>query len=86
MGTLNCRRPVSLFSVAIALSGIVGAVLSTTIALDKDQKITQDIIQTTYGNYFQTLTLWAVVMIIVALISSVVIKKMLVLANEQVEQ
>jgi dipeptide/tripeptide permease len=68
---------VSLFSVAIALSGIVGAVFSTSIALEKDQKITQDIVQSVYGGYFGTLTIWAVVMVVVAQLSSVVIGKIL---------
>jgi dipeptide/tripeptide permease len=68
---------VSLFSVSIALSGVVGAVFSTSIALDKDQKITQEIVQNVYGGYFSTLTIWAVVMVGVALISSAIIRKML---------
>jgi amino acid/peptide:H+ symporter len=68
---------VSLFSVSIALSGIVGAVISTSIALEKDQKITQEIAQTVYGSYFSTLTIWAVIMVGVALISTVIIRKML---------
>jgi amino acid/peptide:H+ symporter len=68
---------VSLFSVSIALSGIVGAVFSTAIALEKDQKITQEIVQNVYGAYFSTLTIWAVVMVGVALLASVIIRKML---------
>lgn len=68
---------VSLFSVAVALSGIVGAVISTAIALEKDQKISQEIVQNVYGGYFSTLTIWAVVMAAVALLSSVLIKRML---------
>lgn len=72
---------VSLFSVAIALSGIVGAVFSTSIALKKDQAITQEVVQSVYGGYFSTLTLWAVVMVVVALVSSFVIKKMLAAAS-----
>lgn len=72
---------VSLFSVAIALSGIVGAVFSTAIALEKDQEVTQEIVKTVYGGYFSTLTIWAVVMVVVALFSSVVIRKMLAAGN-----
>ena len=68
---------VSLFSVSIALSGIIGAVFSTSIALDKDQQITQEIVKRVYGGYFSTLTIWAVVMVVVALLSSVAIRKML---------
>ncbi|MDN2481543.1 peptide MFS transporter [Vibrio agarivorans] len=74
---------VSLFSVAIALSGIVGAVFSTSIALEKGQEITQEIVQTVYGEYFQLLTVLAVVMVGVALGSSWVIKKMLTAAKQQ---
>lgn len=73
---------VSLFSVSIALSGIVGAVFSTSIALEKGQKITQEIVQNIYGGYFATLTFWAVVMVGVALLSSLLIKKMLAEANK----
>ncbi|KJR39860.1 major facilitator superfamily transporter [Vibrio navarrensis] len=68
---------VSLFSVAIALSGIVGAVFSTSIALEKGQAITQEIVHTVYGDYFQLLTVLAVVMVGVALGASLVIRKML---------
>ncbi|MGF1703977.1 MFS transporter [Photobacterium makurazakiensis] len=68
---------VSLFSVAIALSGIVGAVFSTSIALEKGQEITQEIVQSVYGDYFSTLTTLAVVMVVVALLASRVITKML---------
>lgn len=73
---------VSLFSVAIALSGIVGAVFSTAIALEKDQQITQEIVQNVYGSYFSTLTTWAVVMVGLALLSSVAIRKMLAVSKE----
>lgn len=72
---------VSLFSVSLALSGIVGAVISTSIALKKDQIITQEIVQTVYGGYFSTLTIWAVVMVGVALLSSLAIRKMIASAN-----
>lgn len=68
---------VSLFSVAIALSGIIGAVLSTSIALKKDEVITQEIVRNSYGSYFGTLTLWAIIMVVVALISSIAIQKMI---------
>lgn len=73
---------VSLFSVSIALSGIVGAVFSTSIALKEDQKITQEIVRSVYGSYFSMLTIWAVVMVGVALMSSLVIHKMLALAKD----
>lgn len=73
---------VSLFSVAIALSGIVGAVLSTSIAMEKGQKITQEFVQTVYGDYFQLLTLLAVVMVVIALVASKVIKGMLAKSRE----
>jgi len=71
---------VSLFSVSVALSGIVGAVFSTSIALEKDQQITQEIVQRVYGAYFSTLTIWAVVMVAVALLASMVIRQMLATA------
>ena len=73
---------VSLFSVAIALSGIVGAVFSTSIALEKGQEITQEIVQTVYGDYFSMLTMLAVVMVAVALLASRVIRKMLKSSEE----
>lgn len=73
---------VSLFSVSIALSGIVGAVFSTSIAFEKDQIVTQELIQNVYGGYFSTLTLWAVVMVGVALLSSYAIRKMLTTASK----
>ena len=73
---------VSLFSVAIALSGIVGAVFSTSIAMEKGQKISQEFVQTVYGDYFLLLTQLAVVMVIVALVASKVIKVMLAKSRE----
>jgi len=73
---------VSLFSVAIALSGIVGAVFSTSIALEKGQEITQEIVQTVYGDYFQLLTVLAVVMVGIAMGASFVIRKMLEAAKK----
>ncbi len=72
---------VSLFSVSLALSGILGAVFSTSIALEKDQVITQEIVQKVYGGYFSTLTLWAVVMVVVALVASLMIRKMIAAAK-----
>ncbi|MBE7214200.1 oligopeptide:H+ symporter [Shewanella benthica] len=68
---------VSLFSVAMALSGVVGAVISTTIAVEKGQEITQDLVQNLYGDYFLLLTIMAVVMVGVAFAASRLIKKMI---------
>ena len=68
---------VSLKSVAISLSGIIGAVLSTKISLEKGQKITQEIVQNIYGDYFFTLTIWAIVMVFIALIASKLIQKLI---------
>ncbi|WP_114767002.1 peptide MFS transporter [Vibrio rhodolitus] len=68
---------VSLFYIAMALSGIIGAVFSTSIALEKGQAITQEVVQTVYGNYFQMLTVLAVVMVAIAFVSSFIIRKML---------
>ncbi len=73
---------VSLFSVAMALSGIVGAVFSTSIALEKGQEITQEIVQTVYGDYFSLLTMLAVVMVAIAFMASFVIRKMLEKSDE----
>jgi len=73
---------VSLFSVAIAMSGIVGAVFSTSIAMEKGQEITQEIVQTVYGDYFSLLTGLAVVMVVVAFMASIVIRKMLEKSKE----
>ena len=77
---------VSLFSVAIALSGIVGAVFSTSIALEKGQEITQEIVQTVYGDYFSLLTMLAVVMVAIALLASRMIRVMLKKAEDDQEQ
>lgn len=74
---------VSLFSVSVALSGIIGAVFSTAIALKKDQTITQEIVQNIYGSYFGKLTFWAVIMVLVALLASVIIRKMLATAESR---
>ncbi len=68
---------VSLFSVAIAMSGIVGAVFSTSIAMEKGQEITQEIVQNVYGDYFYMLTILAVVMVGIAFAASIAIRKML---------
>ncbi|CAM3214751.1 peptide MFS transporter [Moritella viscosa] len=73
---------VSLFSVAIAMSGIVGAVFSTSIAMEKGQEITQEVVKTVYGDYFSLLTGLAVVMVFVAFLASFVIRKMLEKSKE----
>ena len=72
---------VSLFSVAMALSGIVGAVISGAIAMEKGQEVTQQFVQTVYGDYFGMLTIAAVAMVAVALGASVMIRKMLAKAD-----
>ncbi len=72
---------VSLFMVAMALSGIVAAVFSTSIALEKGVELTQEIAINTYGNFFMMLTFLAIAMVVVAFISSFVIKKMLKAAD-----
>ena len=73
---------VSLFSVAIALSGIVGAVISGNIALAEGQEISQQFVNQTYGDFYMLLTQLAVVMVLVALGASVVIRKMLAKSEE----
>ncbi|MGF1751731.1 MULTISPECIES: peptide MFS transporter [Vibrio] len=77
---------VSLFSVAIALSGIVGAVFSTSIAAEKGQEITQEFVQQVYGGYFSLLTVLAVVMVLVAFLASIAIRKMLAAAEQSKPQ
>ncbi|MCG9624155.1 peptide MFS transporter [Vibrio mediterranei] len=77
---------VSLFSVAIALSGIVGAVFSTSIAAEKGQEITQEFVKTVYGDYFSLLTILAVVMVAVAFTASIAIRKMLAAADKHQPQ
>ncbi|MFV0573895.1 MAG: peptide MFS transporter [Vibrio sp.] len=73
---------VSLYSVAMALSGILGAVFSTSIALDKGQALTATFVHDTYGHYFELLTELAVVMVAVAFVSSFIIKKILQKADK----
>lgn len=68
---------VSMFSVAMALSGIIGAVLSTSIAIKDGQTLNQAMITDVYGGFFGTLTIAAVGMVAVALGCSWLIKKML---------
>ena len=69
---------VSLFSVSMALSGVIGAVISTSIAVEKGVVVTQEIVSNLYGDYFQMLTIMAVVMVGIALLASKLIKKMLI--------
>lgn len=68
--------------VAMAFSGIVGAVLSTHIALDKGAKLTQAIAVESYGSFFMALTVFALLLTVVAFVSSRVIRKMLNAADE----
>ncbi|WP_375750556.1 MFS transporter [Vibrio sp. HN007] len=77
---------VSLYSVAVALSGIIGAVFSTSIAMDKDQVMTQKIVHDVYGNYFSLLTIMALVMVVVALVCSGIIRRMLSKADMEEHQ
>ena len=58
------------------------AAFSTSIALEKGQTITQDIVQNVYGDYFQLLTVLAVVMVAIAMAASLIIRKMLDAAKE----
>ncbi|PNK60971.1 peptide MFS transporter [Psychrobacter sp. FDAARGOS_221] len=73
---------VSLFMVAMAVSGIIGAVFSTSIALEKGTQVTQAIAVENYGSFFMTLTLFALGITVVAFVSSHIIKKMLHAADE----
>lgn len=73
---------VSLFTLAMALAGIIGAVFSTNIALEKGQELTQELAKSLYGDYYMLLTILAVVMVVVAFIASFIISKMLKAADE----
>ncbi len=77
---------VSLFYIAMALSGIIGAVFSTSIALEKGQQLTQEVVQTVYGDYFYMLTILALVMVVIAFISSFIVRKMLESAERQEQE
>ncbi|MDC5706610.1 MFS transporter [Vibrio europaeus] len=68
---------VSLFSVAISLSGILGAVLSTSVALKAEQSITKEFVRNTYGDYFQMLTIAAIGMIVISAIANILVNKLL---------
>ena len=76
---------IGLRSVALSLSGILAAVISTKIALPKDQVLTPEIIEGVYANYFYNLAALAVVMAFVTLLLSKVIAK-LVRRGEELEQ
>ncbi len=73
---------VSLFYIAMALSGIIGAVISGTIAMEKGQEVTRQFVQTVYGDYFSLLTIAAALMVAIALAASVVVRKMLSAADK----
>ncbi len=68
---------VSMFYIAIAVAGIIGAVFSTNIALEKGQAVTQEIVRNVYGHYFLLLTILAVVMVPISLLVSAIVRKML---------
>ncbi|TKB50124.1 peptide MFS transporter [Ferrimonas aestuarii] len=68
---------VSLFSVATALAGVVGAVFSTGIALEPGQQLTQSLAQSLYGNYFGAFTIAAIALVAVAFAASKLITKMM---------
>ena len=76
---------IGLRSVALSLSGILAAVISTRIALPKDQVLTPEIIEGVYASYFYNLALMAVVMAFVTLLLSRVIGK-LIARGEAIEQ
>ncbi len=68
---------IGLRSVTLSLSGILAAVISTKIALPKDQVLTPEIIEGVYTGYFTNLALFAVVMAIVTLLLSKLIGKLI---------
>ena len=76
---------VGLRSVALSLSGIFAAVISTKIALPKDIELTTDVIDTVYTGYFVNLAIAAVVMFFVTLLLSKFIKH-LIAKGEAIEQ
>lgn len=76
---------IGLRSVALSLSGILAAVISTKIALPKDVELTQDIIESVYASYFFNLAVLAVVMAFVTLALSKVINK-LIRKGEELEK
>ena len=72
---------VGLRSVAISLSGILAAVISTRIALPRDQVLTPDLVQSVYADYFFGLGMMAAVMVVITLLLSRVIGKMVARGN-----
>ncbi|KLV03814.1 MFS transporter [Photobacterium aquae] len=76
---------IGLRSVALSLSGILAAVISTRIALPKDQVLTPEIIEGVYASYFFNLAILAVVMAVITLALSKVIAK-LVSKGEELER
>lgn len=68
---------VSMNMVAMSLSGMLGAIFSTSIALEKGQELTQEFAVQTYGGFFGTLTVLAIVISVVAFGFSFLIKKWL---------
>ncbi|MGR5152418.1 peptide MFS transporter [Photobacterium swingsii] len=76
---------IGLRSVALSLSGILAAVISTKIALPKDQVLTPEIIEGVYASYFYNLAILAIVMAVVTLGLSKVIAK-LISKGEELER
>ncbi|MBS9777413.1 MAG: MFS transporter [Gammaproteobacteria bacterium] len=72
---------VSMFMVAMALSGIIGAVISKSIALEKGAELTHDVVVNTYGGFFQMLTIAAIALVFITFICSFIITKMLKAAD-----
>ena len=72
---------VGLRSVAISLSGILAAVISTRIALPRNQELTQELVQSVYADYFFGLGMMAAVMVVITLMLSRVIGKMVAKGN-----
>lgn len=73
---------VSMNMVATSLGGMLAAVFSTQVALEKGQKLTQDFAMNTYGDFFMLLTVLAIGMAVVAFFGSFAIKKMLKSAED----
>ncbi len=73
---------VSLFMMAMALGGVIGAVFSTAVAIEKGGVLTQALAVDKYGHFFMMITILAAAMVVVAFFASFVINKMLKKADE----
>ncbi|ABQ13796.1 peptide MFS transporter [Dichelobacter nodosus] len=73
---------VSLFMVAMACSGVLGAAVSKAVALKPGETLTQELINNRYGNFYISLTIAALVFMVLCFLSSIMITRMLKKADE----